>query len=69
MSITSGRLHRVCLKINISFERRPTSTSKQTLRATMDLESITLYPATKHFRALEIHAEINNVLGQDTVGY
>jgi hypothetical protein len=35
----------------------------------MDLESITLYLTMKHLGALEIHAEINNVLGQGTVGY
>jgi hypothetical protein len=35
----------------------------------MDLESITLYLAMNHFGALEIHAEINNVLGKDPVGY
>jgi hypothetical protein len=35
----------------------------------MDLESITLYLTMKHLGALEIHAEINNVLGQSTVGY
>jgi hypothetical protein len=35
----------------------------------MDLESITLYLAMKHLGMLEIHAEINNVLGQGIVGY
>jgi hypothetical protein len=35
----------------------------------MDLEPITLYLAMKHLGALEIHAEINSVLGQGTVGY
>jgi hypothetical protein len=35
----------------------------------MDLESITLSLAMKYLGALEIHAEINSVLGQDTVGY
>jgi hypothetical protein len=35
----------------------------------MGPESITLSPAIKHLVALEIHAEINNGLGQGTVGY
>jgi hypothetical protein len=35
----------------------------------MDLESITLYLAMKHLGALEIHGEINSLLGQGTVGY
>jgi hypothetical protein len=69
MRITSGRLHPVYLKINISFEGRSPSTSERTLKARMDLESITLYLTTKHLGALEIHAEINSVLGQGTVGY
>jgi hypothetical protein len=56
------------IKINISFERRSPSTSERTLRAGMDIESITLYLAMKHLEALEIHAEINNVLGQGTPG-
>jgi hypothetical protein len=69
MNIISGRIHPVYLKINISFERRLPSTSERTLRARMDLESITLYLAMKHLGAPKIHAEINNVLGQGTVGY
>jgi hypothetical protein len=39
------------------------------LTARMDLESITLYLAMKHLGAVEIHAEINKVLGERTVGY
>jgi hypothetical protein len=35
----------------------------------MDLKSITLDLAMKHLGTLEIHVEINNVLGQGTVGY
>jgi hypothetical protein len=35
----------------------------------MDLESIKLYLAVKHLGALEIHPEINSVLGRCTVGY
>jgi UDP-3-O-[3-hydroxymyristoyl] glucosamine N-acyltransferase len=35
----------------------------------MDLESIMFYPALKHLGALEVHAEINNVLGQESTGY
>ena len=35
----------------------------------MDLESITLYLAMKRLGAHDIHAEINDVLGQGTVGY
>jgi hypothetical protein len=35
----------------------------------MDLESITLYLTMKHLGGLEIHAEINSVLGQGTVRY
>jgi hypothetical protein len=62
MSITPGRLHRVYIKINISFERESPFTSEQTFRARMDLESIMLYLAMKYHGALEIHAEINNVL-------
>jgi hypothetical protein len=57
------------MKINISFERRSPSTSERTLRAGMDLESITLYLAMKHLEPLGIHAEIDNALGQGTVGY
>jgi hypothetical protein len=68
MSITCGRLHPVYLKIHISFERKSPSTSERTLKARIDLESITLYLAMKHLGALEIWAEINNVLGQGTVG-
>jgi hypothetical protein len=59
----------VYIKINISFERRLPSTSEPALKARMDLESITLYLAMKHLGALEIHAEINNVLGQGNVRY
>jgi hypothetical protein len=69
MSITCGRLHQVDIKINISFERRSPSTSDRGLSARMDLESITLYLAMKHLGALEIHAEINSVLEQGTVGH
>jgi hypothetical protein len=69
MSIASGRLHPVYLKINISFEPRSRSTREGTLRARMDLESITLYLAMKHLGALETHAEISSVLGQRTMGY
>jgi hypothetical protein len=35
----------------------------------MDLESITLYLSKKHFSAVAIHAEINSVLGEGTIGY
>jgi hypothetical protein len=35
----------------------------------MDLESITLYLATKHIGAVEIHSGINNILGEGTVGH
>jgi hypothetical protein len=69
MTITSGRLHRVDIKINISFERKSTSTSERTLRARMDLESIMIYLTMKHLGPLDIQAEINNILGQNTVGY
>jgi hypothetical protein len=68
MSITSGRFHDVYIKINISFERGSPSTGERTFKARMDLESITLDLAMKHLGALEIHAKINTVLGQDTVG-
>jgi hypothetical protein len=57
------------IKINISFERRSPSPSERALTARMDLESIKLCLAMKHLGALEIHAEIKNVLGQGTVGY
>jgi hypothetical protein len=69
MRITSGLLDRMHGKINISFERRSPSTSEQTVKAGMERESITLYLAMQHLRALEIHAEINNILGQSTLGY
>jgi hypothetical protein len=59
----------VYIKINISFERRSPSASEQTCRARIDLESITLDLAMKHLRAVEIHAEINTVLGEGTIGY
>jgi hypothetical protein len=35
----------------------------------MDLESITLYLNKKHLSAVVIHAEINSVLGEGTIGY
>jgi hypothetical protein len=35
----------------------------------MDIESITRYLAKKHFKAIAIHAESNNVLGEGTMGY
>jgi hypothetical protein len=34
----------------------------------MDLESITLYFNKKHLSAVAIHAEINSVLGEGTIG-
>jgi hypothetical protein len=66
MRITSGRLHPVYVKINISFERTSSSVSDGTLRARMDLESITLYRGMKHFGTVEIDAEINKVHGEGT---
>jgi hypothetical protein len=35
----------------------------------MDLESVTLYLNKKHLLAVTIHAKINNVLGESTIGY
>jgi hypothetical protein len=35
----------------------------------MDLESITLYLNKKHLLVVEIHVEINSVLGEGTIGY
>jgi hypothetical protein len=35
----------------------------------MDIESIMLHPIKKHFGSVAIHAEINNILGEGTVGY
>jgi hypothetical protein len=35
----------------------------------MDFESITLYFAMNHLGTVEIHTEINKILGEDTVGY
>jgi hypothetical protein len=35
----------------------------------MDLELITLYLNKEHLSAVAIHAEINSVLGKDTIGY
>jgi hypothetical protein len=35
----------------------------------MGLESITLYLNKKHLSAVAIHAEINSVLGEGTIGY
>jgi hypothetical protein len=35
----------------------------------MDLESVTLYLSKKHFSAVAIHAEINSVFGEGTIGY
>jgi hypothetical protein len=35
----------------------------------MDFESITLYLNKKHLSAVAIHAEINSVLGEGTIGY
>jgi hypothetical protein len=34
----------------------------------MDLESITLYLNKKHLSAVAIHAEVNSVLGEGTIG-
>jgi hypothetical protein len=39
------------------------------LKIRIDLESITLCLDMKHFGAVEIHAEINKVLGEGIVGY
>jgi hypothetical protein len=57
------------IKINISFERRSPSATERRVKAGIDLESITLYFAMNHLGAIEIHAEINDVLGQGTAGY
>jgi hypothetical protein len=35
----------------------------------MDLKSITLYLNKKHLSVVAIHAEINSVLGEGTIGY
>jgi hypothetical protein len=35
----------------------------------MDLESITLYLNKKHLSVVAIHAKINSVLGEGTIGY
>jgi hypothetical protein len=35
----------------------------------MDLESTTLYLNKKHLSAVAIHAEINSILGEGTIGY
>jgi hypothetical protein len=35
----------------------------------MDLQSITLYLNKKHLSVVAIHAEINSVLGEGTIGY
>jgi hypothetical protein len=35
----------------------------------MDLESITLYLNKKHLSTVALHAEINSVLGEGTIGY
>jgi hypothetical protein len=35
----------------------------------MDLESVTLYLNKKYLSAVAIHAEINSVLGESTIGY
>jgi hypothetical protein len=35
----------------------------------MDLESVKLYLNKKHLSAVAIHAEINSVLGEGTIGY
>jgi hypothetical protein len=35
----------------------------------MDLESIMLYLNKRHLSAVAIHAEINSVLGENTIGY
>jgi hypothetical protein len=40
-----------------------------TVTARMDLESITRDFVEKHLDVVTIHAEINNVLGEATVGY
>jgi hypothetical protein len=69
MSIISGRLHPVDVKINISVERRSPSPSGRTFKARKELESITLYLAMKHLGALDIHTKINIVPGQGNVGY
>jgi hypothetical protein len=35
----------------------------------MNLESVTLYLNKKHLSAVAIHAEINSLLGEGTIGY
>jgi hypothetical protein len=35
----------------------------------MNIESITLYLARKHFGSVEINAEVNKLLGEGSVGY
>jgi hypothetical protein len=64
-----GLLHQVYFEINSIFKRTSRSIGHRTLRVRMDLESIALYLAMKHLGAVEIHREINTVLGEGTVGY
>jgi hypothetical protein len=67
--MTLGSRKFLGLGINEILERTVGSIDTCTLRVRMDLESITLYLNKKHLSAVAIHAEINSVLGEGTIGY
>jgi hypothetical protein len=59
----------VDVEINSIFKHPSPSTGDDSFRARMTLESITFYLVMKHLGVIEIHAEINRVLGGRAVGY
>jgi hypothetical protein len=66
--MTLGSRKFLGLGINEILQRTVRSIGICTLRVRMDLESITLYLNKKDLLAVAIHAEINNVLGEGTIG-
>jgi hypothetical protein len=69
MYLTLGSRKFLGLGINEILERTVRSIGTCTLSVRMDLKSVMLYLNNKHLSAVVIHAEINIVLGEDTIGY
>jgi hypothetical protein len=67
--MTVGSRKFLGLGINEILQRTVHSIGIYPLKVRMDLGSITLYLNKKHLSAVAIHAEINSVLGEGTVGY
>jgi hypothetical protein len=68
-TITFECFHRVYAQINNIFQRASPFIGDRTFRARMYLESMTLDLAMNHLGAIEIHPQINKILGEDTLGY